>query len=315
MDVVALGELLIDFTIVGPPTENWRNIRGSAGGAPANVLATVSRLGGTSLFIGKVGRDTFGDYLAASLSDIGIDTCGLLRDDSLTTLAFVQLSAGGERSFTFERNPGADTQLAQSELNPVWFQQAKVFHFGSLSLTHTPSRAATWAAVQLAKDAGSVISFDPNLRPPLWTSLDEAKSSMLEGIRVADIVKVSDDELTFLTGESEVGRGLVRLRLENPEAVIVITMGSKGSLFQVGDTTGAVASLDVKSVDTTAAGDAFFGAFLYGLTRGDVRQTLSDPSRIESLLRFANIAGALTTTKPGAFSALPTLAEIKRHLP
>lgn len=321
LDVVALGEILIDFTVVGPPEEEWRSIRGSAGGAPANVLAALCRLGGSGRFIGKVGNDTFGDYLQAALQDVGIDTSGLLHGAEETTLAFVALGAGGERNFSFQRNPGADTQLRSDELVRDWFQNARVFHFGSLSLTSDPARKATWEAVKMARDAECVVSFDPNLRPPLWRDLNDAKPMMLEGIRQADIVKLADDELAFLTGEEDIARGLECIRMTNSEALYLVTRGAKGVVFSVFDEIHSVEPHKVNAVDTTAAGDAFLGTFLYALThmsdKGVVDPldlALRDVERLRRYIEYANVAGALTTTRRGAFSSLPTLDEIKTFL-
>ena len=223
-DVLALGELLIDFTMhlpVATPLDNWGDsgsrspggtppvvtpsLRGDAGGAPANVLAAVARLGGRAGFIGKVGHDAFGAFLASTLHYYGIDTTGLKESSEvLTTLAFVSLSADGERSFTFNRNPGADTQLSLDDVDLRRLGQTRVFHFGSLSLTHEPSRSTTLAAAKAAKEAGCTVTFDPNWRPPLWDSEAQATSQMLQGIESAHIVKVSAEELTLLTGAEDI---------------------------------------------------------------------------------------------------------------
>lgn len=317
MDVVALGELLIDFTVAGPPRESWRTIRGSAGGAPANVLAMIARLGGSARFIGKVGQDPFGDYLQATLQDAAIDTSGLLRDTQPTTLAFVNITEGGERSFTFQREASADTMLRPEEIADEWFANAKVFHFGSLSLTDDPARSATWQALRCARRAGCIVSFDPNLRKPLWSSLDEAKSQMLAGIREADIIKLSDEELTFLTDCGQIADGLAALRKQNDHALFLVTLGERGSIYATTNFSGSVPPVRVQAVDTTAAGDAFFGAFLYGLTRdwpltgGTV---VLEQDMLVKLTHFASAAGALTTTRLGAFSALPTLEEVQAIL-
>ncbi|WAH38179.1 PfkB family carbohydrate kinase [Alicyclobacillus dauci] len=314
MDVVALGELLIDFSITGPSSLASRSIQGSAGGAPANVLAMVSRLGGTTQFIGKVGQDTFGDYLEACLRDMAVDTSSLLRDAHRTTLAFVQVAENGERSFTFERNPGADTQLTVSDIQDVWFAQTKVFHFGSLSLTTEPARSATWHAVKRAREAGCLISFDPNLRPLLWASLKDARTLMLEAIEQADILKLSDDELGFLTGYEDINDGIASLRQRNSRGLFLVTLGDRGSVYATPQGTGYVEAIAVDPVDTTAAGDAFLGAFLYGLTRHTAdKHWWTDAAALRELVEFANVAGALTTTKKGAFRALPTLQEIVKR--
>lgn len=313
-DVVGLGELLIDFTIVGSNASTPRSIRGSAGGAPANVLAAVTRLGGTARFIGKVGNDEFGAFLEGSLLDAGIDTEGLVRGDEATTLAFVQLDAQGERTFSFARNPGADTQLAVTEISDHCLKDSKVFHFGSLSLTNEPARSATWHGVERALSYGCLISFDPNLRPPLWPSLDLARQMMLEGIKLARIVKLSEQELQFLFGTDSIADGLKSIQSLNQTAVYLVTQGEQGCTYATPDFTGHVASIAVQPVDTTAAGDAFLGAFLYALTRGGSQALLQSEAQMRNLVRFANVAGGLTTTKSGSFSALPGLAEVEAML-
>lgn len=316
LDVLALGELLIDFR-VSLVAEGAPQMVGSAGGAPANVLATVCRLGGTGQLIAKVGRDPFGDYLERSVQAFGIDTTSLLRDPARTTLAFVQLAADGERSFSFERSPGADTQLQAKELDPTWFEQARVFHFGSLSLTDNPSYDATFAAMELAKAAGCVISFDPNLRPPLWRDLEEARSRIQTAIAAADLVKISDDEVLFLTGEDNVDAGMNQLRSAFPAVRFAVTCGPQGAIVDTDSGRVRIPSLPVAAVDTTAAGDAFLGALLYRVTRNAkaLLQVIRDDELFVDAVTFATVAGALTTTKQGAMDALPTLPEILVHLP
>ncbi|WP_284199149.1 carbohydrate kinase family protein [Alicyclobacillus sacchari] len=316
LDVLALGELLIDFC-VSVEADGTPRMVGSAGGAPANVLAAVCRLGGTGQLVAKVGRDLFGDYLERCVKALGIDTTSLLRDPCRTTLAFVQLAADGDRSFSFERNPGADTQLQAHELHPTWFEQARVFHFGSLSLTDNPSRDATFSAIDMAKAADCIISFDPNLRPPLWRDLDEARSRISTAIALADLVKISDDEVLFLTGESNLDEGISRLRSAYPSVRLAVTCGAKGAIVDTDSGHVHIPSLPVVAIDTTAAGDAFLGALLYRLTRSDgvLRDAIWDDNLFLDAVSFANAAGALTTTKRGAMDALPTLPEILAHLP
>jgi fructokinase len=315
MDIVALGELLIDFSIAGPPQEPWRSIRGSAGGAPANVLAAASKLGLNTRFIGKVGDDAFGDFLAATLRDLSVDTSALLRAEARTTLAFVSIDNQGERSFRFERNPGADTTLNAEELREAWFQGAKVFHYGSLSLTTEPSRSATWRAVEIAKQQGSVISFDPNLRRPLWSDLHLAKGLMLDGIRRSDIIKVSEEELTFLTDVHDVLEGIKHIQVANPRALFLVTCGDKGAYYATSEFVGHIPSIHVRAIDTTAAGDAFLGAFLFRYVKfaADLQSFFQEEEMIKAFVRFASVAGALTTTKVGAIQALPSLGDINEY--
>ncbi|WP_067618154.1 carbohydrate kinase family protein [Alicyclobacillus acidiphilus] len=316
VDVLALGELLIDFSVVPSPEGTTSSLRGSAGGAPANVLAAICRLGGTGQLIAKVGQDPFGDFLESCIADAKISTESILRDPHRTTLAFVTLDQQGERSFSFERNPGADTQIREDDLHQIWFDQAKVFHFGSLSLTAEPARTATYAAIERAKAAGCVVSFDPNLREPLWRDLDEAKRQMTNGAALADVVKVSEEELAFLTGEPEMENGIDAFQEVNPTARLIVTRGPRGAAFKSAHGLERVPSIEVQAIDTTAAGDAFFGAFLYYVTHAQttVRACLLDDATTLEATRFAAIAGALTTTKRGAFDALPRLEEISAHL-
>lgn len=316
MDVLALGELLIDFSVVPSVEGTTSTLLGSAGGAPANVLAALCKLGGSGQMIAKVGNDAFGDFLTSCIKRAQIQTDSILRHAERTTLAFVQLDEHGERSFSFERDPGADTLLEKDDLDASWFEDARLFHFGSLSLTNNPAREATYAAVELARSHGCVVSFDPNLREPLWDDLSEAKEQMLRGASFADIVKVSGEELLFLTNATDVDTGVRVYRDLYPKACLIVTLGSAGACFDIGTGLNFVSTIDVQAIDTTAAGDAFFGAFLYRLTRStmDLRTSLSNGALLRDAIRFANVAGALTTTKRGAFDAMPSLQDISSYI-
>lgn len=310
-DVVAVGELLIDFTPAGTSDYGAALFARNPGGAPANVLAAVTRLGGRTAFIGKVGKDGFGRFLRDTLDGLGIDTAGLVMTDKVpTTLAFVQLNEHGDRSFSFYRKPGADIMLTPDEVNRELTAQAKVMHFGSVSLTDEPSRAATFAAVRAAKEAGAVVSYDPNYRPLLWDSLEEAKRWMCKGLSLADVVKVSDEELELLTGETDPERGSQKL-LEAGASLALVSMGAKGAFYRLGEICGRQPTYDVKTVDTNGAGDSFFGAVLYRLCGKPLAGIRAlGKQELEDILSFGNAAGSMTTTRPGAIPALPTMEEV-----
>lgn len=311
-DVTAVGELLIDFTPAGSDSVGDQLFVRKPGGAPANVLAAVSRLGGRTAFIGKVGNDMFGSFLRQTLNGLNIDISGLAADPIIpTTLAFVQLDEKGDRSFRFYRNPGADIMLQTSEIPQEILEDSRILHFGSVSLTSEPSRSATLFAVKAAKESGRVISFDPNYRPPLWQSSQEAKAQMTAGLALADIVKVSEEEMQLLTGKTDLQEG--SLELERCGAsLVLISLGAKGAYFRRGNVAGWVPTYDVKTIDTNGAGDAFLGAVLFRLKGRKLRDIrgLSE-EKLTELLSFANAAGALATSRSGAIPAMPTLEEIE----
>lgn len=312
-DVLALGELLIDFTPALTSEHGVPLYACNPGGAPANVAVVVSRLGGRTAFIGKVGDDRFGDLLRKTLDTEGVCTDGLLTTGEVnTTIAFVTLDEQGDRSFVFYRNPGADVMLEKSDIdrNERLISGCKVFHFGSVSLTDDPSRTATLYAARMAREHNAIVSYDPNFRPHLWSNRDVAVRWMLEGLKSADIVKVSYEEMELLTGEIDLDRGSGRIA-ELGAALVLVTLGAEGAYYRLGDLRGKVRTYDVRAVDTTGAGDAFLGAFLYcmrGRALGDVLAMSRE--EIESAVLFANAAGSLTTTRKGAIPALPTLHEI-----
>lgn len=311
-DVTAVGELLIDFTPAGKSTGGEPLFAQKPGGAPANVLAANSRLGGKTAFIGKVGDDGFGRFLRKTLEELQVDTAGLAVDPEIpTTLAFVQLDERGDRSFSFYRKPGADLMLSTSDIKKELAVECRILHFGSVSLTGEPSRSATLAAVKTAKAAGCIISYDPNYRPLLWGSADAAKEQMRAGLALADIVKVSEEEMTLLTGETDLEKGSRELA-QYGAALVLISLGQQGAFYRRNEMCGRLPTYDVKTIDTNGAGDAFLGAVHYRLREKTLEQIqkLSE-KELEDIISFANAAGSLTTTKSGAIPAMPTLNEIK----
>nr|CAD1832219.1 unnamed protein product [Ananas comosus var. bracteatus] len=279
-----------------------------AGGAPANVAIAVARLGGRAAFVGKLGDDEFGHMLAGILRANGVSDAGVAFDSGArTALAFVTLRADGEREFMFYRNPSADMLLTEAELNLDLIRRAKVFHYGSISLIAEPCRSAHLRAMEVAKEAGVLLSYDPNLRLPLWPSPETAREQILSIWDQADIIKVSDVELEFLTGidsvEDEVAMKLWRPSLK----LLLVTLGENGCKYYTKDFRGSVESFSVKQVDTTGAGDAFVGAMLRKFIEDE--SALQDEKKLREVLRFANACGAITTTKKGAIPSLPNEAE------
>lgn len=307
-DVVALGEILIDFTPCGVNDQGIALFARNPGGAPANVLAMNTKLGGSSAFLGKVGNDAFGAYLKSVLQTQGIETGGLVTDREIpTTLAFVQLDEQGDRSFTFYRKPGADLRLNAEEVGKDWIDGCGIFHFGSLSLSDEPCRSATLEAVAYAKSRGKRISFDPNYRPALWQDVACAREWMAWGVEQADILKVSEEEMALLTGEADPETGS-RLLLERGPRAVFVTMGAHGCYYRNAACHGLAPAYRVRAVDTTGAGDAFVGAMLWQL-RGFTREEMGS-LMLKNFAAFANAAGSLTTTRSGAIPALPSYEEI-----
>ncbi len=310
-DVTAIGELLIDFTPSGQTPRGDLLFARIAGGAPANVLAAVSKLGGKTAFIGKVGKDAFGAFLRESLEKAGICAKGLVETSACpTTLAFVQLDSKGDRSFTFYRKPGADILLESREVSLELIQNCRIFHFGSVSLTDEPSRSATLDAVRYARSLGKLISYDPNYRPFLWESSEAAVPYMLEGLSLADVVKVSEEELELLSGSRDPEEGSLRL-LEKGCTLVLVSMGEKGAFYRCGSLWGYRPTYQVHTIDTNGAGDAFFGAVLHrlsALSREEITRLSAEA--LEEILSYGNAAGSITTTRHGSIPALPTEEEI-----
>ena len=305
-DVVALGELLIDFTTIRADSDGYPTMAAHPGGAPANFLAAIAKFGGKAAMLGKVGTDTFGKLLTSTLREVGIETKGIVASDEFfTTLAFVTLDANGDREFAFARKPGADTQLRFDELELSLLDETCVFHFGTLSLTGEPSRTTTYRAVEYAREHGKLITFDPNLRKPLWRELDEAKQQMLWGLAHADVVKISDEEVEFLFGLG-VQEGAQYILEHFPVKLVFVTCGADGCWFQNRNAGGHVDSLkDIKVVDTTGAGDIFGGSAVWKLLQTGKRPEDLDEAELTQIVSFACRAAGLSTTKHGGISSVP----------
>ncbi len=312
-DVVSLGELLVDFTGSGLSPQGNPLFEANPGGAPCNVLAMLAKLGKQTAFIGKVGGDMFGSLLKRAVAGAGIEAKGVaVCDTANTTLAFVQNTDDGDRAFSFFRNPGADTLLCAEDIDEELVKNSRIFHFGSLSLTHQPARAATQRAVALAKEGGALISFDPNLRPPLWADLGEARAQMLWGCAQCDILKVAEEELAFLSGIPSIGQGVAWLRQQCPQLrLVLVTKGKDGAeAFCNGLHAEKPAYLQAKAVDTTGAGDTFCGCCLaYVLEHGLDGLT---PPVLDEMLLFANAAASLISAKKGALCVMPEKDDVLR---
>ena len=310
-DVVAMGELLIDFTCVSKDGEGYPTMAAHPGGAPANFLAALAKFGTSAALLGKVGNDAFGKLLVDTLGQAGIGTSGIIMaDDVFTTLAFVTLDETGNREFSFSRKPGADTCLNYDELNMELIDNAKVFHFGTLSLTDEPARTTTYKAVEYAKNAGKLITYDPNLRKPLWKSLDTAKEQILWGLEYADVVKISDEEVEFLWGLG-VEEGADYILKNFGVKLVFVTCGADGCFFKNAVASGKVPSLkNIKVVDTTGAGDIFGGSAVSQILKtGKAPETLTE-EELRKIVRFACTSAGLSTTRPGGISAVPEYEEV-----
>ncbi len=311
-DVLALGELLIDFTENGISGQGNTIFEANPGGAPCNVLAMLNKLGHKTAFMGKVGVDIFGNKLKAVLDEVGIDTSALVMDpDVRTTLAFVQTFADGDRDFSFYRNPGADMMLKEEELKTDMLSECEIFHFGTLSMTHDEVRRATKKAIALAKENGALISFDPNLRPPLWSSLDLAKEQVAYGLGQCDVLKISDNEIQWFTGKEDYDEGIAVLQETYHIPLILLSLGKEGSrAYYKGLRVEKAPYLQENTIETTGAGDTFGGSCLqfvlkYGLDNLDEEKLLE-------MLSFANGAASLITTRKGALKVMPEVDEVKK---
>ncbi len=311
MDVVALGELLIDFTSVSKDADGYPTMAAHPGGAPANFLAALAKFGGKTALLGKVGQDAFGNLLVQTLKDAGIESKGIvMAQDVFTTLAFVTLDETGDREFSFARKPGADTCISFEELDLSLIDEAKVFHFGTLSLTNEPARTATQKAVAYAKAQGKLITYDPNLRKPLWNDLEEAKQQLLWGLGQADVVKISDEEVEFLFGVG-VQEGAQHMLDTFGVKLVFVTCGADGCFFQNATAKGHVPSLsNIKVVDTTGAGDIFGGSAVWKLLQyAKAPETLNE-EELRDVVSFACTSAGLSTTKSGGISSVPDLEAI-----
>jgi len=314
MDVVALGELLIDFTSQSVDADGYPTMAAHPGGAPANFLAALTKFGAKTALLGKVGNDAFGKALLNTLSKAGIETRGMVvSDEFFTTLAFVTLDESGDREFSFARKPGADTQITFEELDLSLIDEAKIFHLGTLSLTDRPAADTTRRAVAYAKEKGKMITFDPNLRKPLWHSLDDAKEAMLWGLSQADVVKISDEEIEFLFGLSP--QAGAKHILDNFDVKLVFaTCGADGCFYATQSGWGHVPSLSGITVkDTTGAGDIFGGSAVWKLLEiGQEPDTLTH-AQLQDIVSFACTAAGLSTTKAGGISSVPEYDEVIKN--
>lgn len=311
-DVVALGELLIDFTENGLSGQGNPLLEANPGGAPCNVLAMLNKLGKKTAFIGKVGNDQFGRMLKDVVEESGTDvTCLKMDEDVHTTLAFVHTFPDGDREFSFYRNPGADMMLTKEEVDPQLIRDSRIFHFGTLSSTHPGVREATRYAIQVAKENGLLVSFDPNLREPLWESLDQAKEEILYGMSQCDILKISDNEMEFMTGTTDYTEGVRMLRKQFDIPLICVTLGKEGSRAYYKDMiVEAAPFVRNDTIETTGAGDTFEACTLnYILEHGLENLTEAD---LKDLLTFANAGASIITTRKGALKVMPEKAEIEQ---
>ena len=314
IDVTALGELLIDFTENGTSAQGNPILEVNPGGAPCNVLAMLQKLGKQTAFIGKVGDDMFGRQLTEAVSSVGVDTRALLVDKEVhTTLAFVHTYPDGDRDFSFYRNPGADMMLTKDDVDTDLIRSSRIFHFGTLSSTHEGVREATRYAIEVAKEAGDLISFDPNLRPPLWSSLDNARREIEYGLGKCDILKISDNEVEFLFNTTDYDLGAKLLQEKYHIPLILITLGPNGSRAYYKDLRVEVAPfLQEHTIETTGAGDTFCASSLnYILEHGLDHLTEKD---LTDLLTFANAAASLITTKKGALKVMPEKEDVLAFL-
>ena len=303
-DVTAMGEMLIDFTLNGQSEQGNHLFEACPGGAPCNVLAMLNKLGRKTAFIGKVGEDQFGRLLKGTIDELGIETKGLILDKEIhTTLAFVHTFPDGDREFSFYRKPGADMMLTEDEVDYDLIRQSRIFHFGTLSMTDEPVRSATKKALEVAKEAGCLITFDPNLRPPLWNSLDDAKKQMEYGFQYCDMLKISDNEIQFVSGKEDYDEGICYLQDKYNIPLIFLTMGKDGSRAYYKDMRVERKGFQVKAIETTGAGDTFCGCSIHGLLthglEGLTEENLGD------MLTYANAGAALITMKKGAIRSMP----------
>ena len=310
-DVVALGELLIDFTENGTSGQGNPIYEANPGGAPCNVLSMLTKLGHKTAFIGKVGQDIFGNRLKKTLDEVGIDTSNLVMDEEVkTTLAFVETFPDGDRDFSFYRNPGADMMLHEDEVQMELVKDTNIFHFGTLSMTHEGVRNATKKAITAAKEAGAVISFDPNLREPLWKSLDDAKEQAAYGFSQCDVLKISDNEIQWFTGEEDYDAGIAKLRQQYDIPLIMLSMGKDGSRAYYKDLRVEVKPfIQENTIETTGAGDTFGGCCLHYVLENGLHNL--NEENLTEMLTFANAAASIITTRKGALRVMPEEAEVR----
>ena len=313
-DVTALGELLIDFTENGNSEQGNPLMEANPGGAPCNMLAMIQKLGGTTAFIGKVGKDMFGRQLKTAVEAVGIDTRNLMEDEEVhTTLAFVHTFPDGDRDFSFYRNPGADMMLTKEEIQEDLIRNSKVFHFGTLSSTHEGVREATRYAIDVAKEAGCLVSFDPNLRPPLWKTLEDARKEIEYGLSKADILKISDNEVEFLCGTSDYDEGAKMLIEKYNIPFVCVTLGKDGSrAYYKGMRVEVPGFVQKNTIETTGAGDTFCGCMLHYIIQHGLEDLTEE--NLRELLTFANAAASVITTRKGALAVMPSKEEVEELL-
>ncbi len=309
-----LGELLIDFTENGKSSQGNPLFEANPGGAPCNVLAMLAKLGHKTAFIGKVGNDFFGEQLRAAIKEAGIDDTGLCTDKRIhTTLAMVHTYPDGDRDFSFYRNPGADMMLNKTEIREDILKETGIFHFGTLSMTHEGVREATKAAIHIAEEAGAIISFDPNLRPPLWESLDEAREQVLYGLGHCQILKISDNEIQWLTGEEDYTAGVNWILERYQIPLILVSMGKEGSRAYYNEMMVEVKPfLQENTIETTGAGDTFCGCVLHYICEHGINGLKEE--NLTEMLNFANAAASIITTRKGALRVMPEEKEIRSLL-
>lgn len=311
-DVTAIGELLIDFAYQSADSDGYPTLAAHPGGAPANYLAAIQKFGGRTAMISKVGNDAFGRMLISTLANLGISTQGVsMTDDAFTTLAFVTFNSEYNREFSFSRKPGADTCLSKEDLPLSLIDGSRVFHFGTLSLSTEPVKNATETAVRYAQNRGCLISFDPNLRKPLWKSMDKAREAITWGLKQADIVKISDDECNFLFGDLPYSQ-VIKILLERYKIKLCyITLGKSGCL--IGNESGVYDDpgfMNLKTIDTTGAGDIFGGAAMWALLNTQKLPEALTQKDLKDIARFAGAAAGLSTTKPGGICSVPDLKSV-----
>ena len=310
-DVTALGELLIDFTENGKSGQGNPLFEANPGGAPCNVLAMLSKLGHKTAFVGKVGNDFFGEQLKDAITEVGIDAAYLRMDEQVhTTLAMVHTYPDGDRDFSFYRDPGADMMLAEDEIPEELIKDSDIFHFGTLSMTHEGVRAATKKAIRIAKEAGALISFDPNLRPPLWKDMNEARIQVLYGLENCHILKISDNEIQWLTGKEDYTEGVEWINERYRIPLILVSMGKQGSrAYYKGMMVEVSPFLQKNTVETTGAGDTFCGCVLHYICEHGLSDLSED--NLREMLGFANAAASLITTRKGALRVMPEMGEVQ----
>lgn len=312
-DVVALGELLIDFTENGTSGQGNPIYEANPGGAPCNVLSMLNRLGHQTAFLGKVGNDIFGRQLRSTVESAGINVEGLLTDEDVrTTLAFVETKPDGDRDFSFYRNPGADMMLREEEVRDDIIADAKIFHFGTLSMTNEPVRSATKHAIAVAKENGALISFDPNIREPLWKDMEEAKEQTAYGLSVCDILKISDNEIQWFSGKEDYTEGIRMLQQTYQIPLILLSMGRDGSRAYYKNMIVEIpAFLQKNTIETTGAGDTFGACCLHYILQYGLMELTEQ--QLKDMLTFANAAASIITTRKGALRVMPSLEEIQNY--